>query len=210
MDLKNRYTLLKVGLLAVVIALGLLAGGRPGLGQPQRREIAAMPGVVGYQEGDSSVRELFASAVALLEERDVEGAEAVYRQIIAAEPANAPGYIGLASCRLLENDLEGARQHYRRALDLAPDSTMALLGLGSVAYQEADYAAAQRYHQQALGVNADLADAHLGLGLAAAATHEDTLALTHLERFLQLAPQSNQAEYERTGITEIQSRQAQK
>ncbi len=86
---------------------------------------------------------------------------------------------------------------------------MVLVGLGSVAYQRGDYTTAQSYYQQALAVQADLADAHWGLALAAAARQDDAVALAHFERFLQLAPQSNQAEQARASMREIERRQAQ-
>lgn len=61
----------------------------------EREEIDSLPGGVTYSDFSSSVPELFEAASDLLADGDFSEAEALYRQIINAEPESPHGYIAI-------------------------------------------------------------------------------------------------------------------
>ena len=56
---------------------------------------------------------------------DTQGAIAVLRKAVAADPNDFDAQLALGAVMHTERDLEGARQHLQRALQLKPDSTLA-------------------------------------------------------------------------------------
>ena len=56
---------------------------------------------------------------------DTQGAIAVLRQAVAADPDDFEAHLGLGAAMHTERDLEGAHEHLQRALQLKPDSTVA-------------------------------------------------------------------------------------
>jgi tetratricopeptide (TPR) repeat protein len=201
--MKNKSWIFLFILSAIVFGVFLVNRPKPNINVPPREEIEAIPGAVAYPEGTSHSSELFEQAIAALKEDDIEGAIAVYQQVVEQEPNNAGGYIGLGSCYLMKEDLAAAEQAYQHARTLEPQSTMALLGLGSTAYRQAQYQSAKDFYEEALRIKSDLADAHWGLGLACDALNERAKAIEHFERFLQLAPDSIQAEAVRQRLVEL-------
>ena len=192
-------------LIFLTILIGVLLTTRPksNISSSSRQELEAIPGAVAYPEGMSNSSELFERAIVSHEKNDVEGAIAIYRQVIEQEPNNPGGYIGLGSCFIIKNDLTAAEQNYKHAYTLDPKSTMVLLGLGSTSYRQVQYQSAVDFYAEALRINSDLADAHWGLGLAYEALNERAKAIEHLTRFLQLAPESKQAEGVRQRLEEL-------
>jgi tetratricopeptide (TPR) repeat protein len=153
---------------------------------------------------------LYQEAKALLEKGEVAQAERVYCRIIAAEPNNAGGYIGLGTCLITQWDLAEAERAYKRALELEPNSGMAITGLGSVAYRQGDFKLAVSYYQRVLASGAYLAEAHWGLALAYDALHDGEQALHHYESFLERAPNSNFAGQARAKIKDLRAEKEQK
>ena len=85
-----------------------------------REEIAAVPGAVVSREVTTTVPELYQEAKALLEKGEIAQAERVYRRIIAAEPKNAGGYVGLGTCLITQWDrlcLKVSEQNSVRVVD---------------------------------------------------------------------------------------------
>lgn len=206
MSRKVPLVLFFVAALSVLTVIGVFValqrdGHSPRLG---RHEISSLPGAVSYTEGQTEEPDLFTQAEAQMERNDYSAAEATYRRIIGREPRNAPGYVGLASCRLCRNDLDGADRQYRIALALDPRSTMALIGLGSVAAWRSDFRAAAGDYRAALAIREDVPDAHWGLALAEEGLNDPTDAVRHFRRFLALAPESALAPQARLEISRLQ------
>lgn len=170
---------------------------------PTREEIDSVPGAVSYSESYSGQGELLIEARNKFARQDFAGAEKIYREIISLEPENAPGYIGLASCRLLQKDYDEAEQNYRRALELDERSTMATLGLGAVAVFRNRYEEAANFYQQTLRIDPSNADAHWGAGLAYDRAGKIKEAREHYQRFLQLAPDAGQASQARENLANL-------
>ena len=197
--------------IAAVVGIGLVAflvfrTTLPRHDFDDRREIESQPGAVAYSEGTTTAPELFHEALVLTEKGKISDAEAVYRKVIDREPDNAPGYIGVASCRLAQGDLKEAEKQYRRALSIDAGSSMAMLGLGSVAFQRGDHSTAIDFYRQALAAHPDLPDAHLGLGFSYEEMSDRIHAVEHYRKFLKLAPESNQATTVRAHLSDLQNK----
>jgi tetratricopeptide (TPR) repeat protein len=173
--------------------------------QDKREELKSIPGAADYPEGYSDHPDLILQAKEKLERHDIAGAEELYKKVVALEPENAPGYVGLASCRLLQNDLDGAENNYRQALVLDQSSTMAAIGLGTVAYTRGKYQEAAEYYLKALNIDERNADAHWGAGLALDAAGKGKEAAGHYRRFVELAPDSGQAGLARERIAQLEA-----
>jgi tetratricopeptide (TPR) repeat protein len=200
------YILAKLVIAGLVLALRFVFDG----GARHRAEIPTLPGGVAYGEGFSTVSNWFQEAKSLLGKRDLVEAEKVYRKIIAAEPNNAPGYIGLGSCRFWQEDLEGAEEQYQKALTLNPRSSQALLGLAAVASRFGKHEKAVDFYERVLAVDGMLADAHWGLANNQYELKRNEQALRHYERFLELAPESSLAAKARDRIDQIRQQLARK
>jgi Flp pilus assembly protein TadD len=148
---------------------------------------------------------LYQEAKALLEKGEIAQAERVYRRIIAAEPKNAGGYVGLGTCLITQGDLAEAERAYNRALEFEPNSGMAITGLGSVAYRQGDFKLAVSFYQRVLASGAYLAEAHWGLALAYDALNDSEQALHHYESFLERAPNSNLAGQARANMEKLRA-----
>lgn len=193
---------LAVGLTCVIGAVGCRSSS---VADVRRQEIESLPGTTVYSESYSGQHARLLEAKHKLGQQDFAGAEEVYRTIITLEPQNAPGYVGLASCRFLQGDLEGAARHYQRALELDERSTMAAIGLGSVAARKEKYEEAERFYLRALSIDRTNADAHWGAALVCEASGKDREAKEHYQKFLQLAPDSGQAPSARAKLAELGS-----
>ncbi|MGE3315998.1 MAG: tetratricopeptide repeat protein [Planctomycetaceae bacterium] len=158
-----------------------------------RVEYDSLPGSVSYNEGTSNYPEMYHEAADLTEQGKHSEAEALYRKIIALEPDNALGYIGLGSCRIDQHDLQGAEENYRRAAKLDPKSSMASLGLGSVFLQRDEFEAAIEFYTRALALAPDLPDPHWGLATTYDEMGDRQKAGHHFREFLKIAPDSNLA-----------------
>jgi len=157
-----------------------------------RREINTLPGSVKYSDFTSSVPELYAAVSDILEDGKLSEAEALYRQIISAEPDSPHGYVGLGTSLLYQDRLTEAQEAYTNATRRSPQTPYAYIGLGSVAYSRGDFQAAQQAYAVALELDETNADAHLGMGLALGELEQYDAAIEHLKLFLELAPDTQQ------------------
>jgi tetratricopeptide (TPR) repeat protein len=174
----------------------------------QRQEISDLPGAVIYSNGKSTVSEIYQDAVNLFEERKFEEAESLYRQIIEVETDNPNGFIGLGGSLLYQDRLEEAEQAYLEALDLSPQSVGAMIGLGSVRYLKGRYLEADELYSQVLELDRDVADAHWGRAIALEQLGKVEDAIFHLERFIELAADSQLVGNANLRIEELKATEA--
>jgi tetratricopeptide (TPR) repeat protein len=174
----------------------------------QRQEISELPGAVIYSGGKSSVSEIFNEAAERLGESKFDEAEILYRQIIEIESTNPDGFVGLGGSLLYQDKLEEAEQAYLQAINLSPESVEALIGLGSVHYLQGEYTEADEFYGQALEIKGDYADAHWGKAIALEQLGKVEEAIVHLERFIELAPDSQLASDAHLRIEELKSEAA--
>ncbi|HBG05771.1 MAG: B12-binding domain-containing radical SAM protein [Geobacteraceae bacterium GWC2_58_44] len=105
-------------------------------------------------------------AEALEQEGDLEGALALYRGMVRAEPENPWGFLLLGGLQARVGDFAAARNAYRELLKLVPRHLPAFVALGEIALAAGDPASARRHFARALKL--DPADASALEGLAAA------------------------------------------
>ena len=134
--------------LAILKALG--KAGRKG--RFSRDDFARQRALLGY----SFVTEMLCGE-ALEQEEDWDGALALYRGMIRAEPANPWGFVLLGGLQARLGELSAARSAYLELLKLVPRHLPALLALGEIALAAGDPAAARRHFEEALKL--DPADA---------------------------------------------------
>ncbi|HEY5512741.1 MAG TPA: radical SAM protein [Geomonas sp.] len=110
-----------------------------------RDEFVRQRALLGY----SFVTEMLC-AEALEEGGDWEGAQAVYRGMVRAEPENPWGFLLLGGLQARMGELAGARSAYRDALGLVPRHLPALLALGEIALEDGNAGEAARWFRLAL------------------------------------------------------------
>jgi len=130
--------------LAMLKALGK-AGKK---GRFSRADFAAQRASLGY----CFVTEMLC-AEALEQEGDWDGALALYRGMVRAEPENPWGVLLLGGLQARVGDLQGATRSYLGLLKLVPAHLPALLALGELALAGEDPASAARYYARALGLD---------------------------------------------------------
>jgi len=116
-------------------------------GRFSRGDFARQRALLGY----SMVTEMLA-AEALEEEGDWEGAQALCRGMIRAEPENPWGFLLLGGLLARMGEFSGARSAYLGALELVPRHLPALLALGEIALGDGNADEGARFFQQALEI----------------------------------------------------------
>ena len=116
-------------------------------GRFSRGDFARQRALLGY----SMVTEMLA-AEALEEEGDWEGAQALCRGMIRAEPENPWGFLLLGGLLARMGEFSGARSAYLGALELVPRHLPALLALGEIAMGDGNADEGARFFQQALEI----------------------------------------------------------
>jgi tetratricopeptide (TPR) repeat protein len=153
-------------------------------------QIEQVPGAFKFTEGRTSYPDLYRRALEHLGDSQFEQAGDVYQDLIAAEPENPNGYIGLGTSLSLQGRYEDAEEAYQEALRISPGSVEALIGMGSVSASTGDFSAASEYYTQALDHDPDHPNAHWGLALALHSMGKGEEAMRHLGKILELTPDS--------------------
>ncbi|MDP2312519.1 MAG: tetratricopeptide repeat protein [Pseudomonadota bacterium] len=91
-----------------------------------------------------------ATAQRALDASDLEGAEAAWRQVLAADPGRAEALYGLGWTLHLAAETEAAREAFQQCVDAHPESPLGYKGLGSVAMAEGNPNLARRRFEEAL------------------------------------------------------------
>lgn len=190
-------------LVAALLLLGAVIAVNARRGAGEREELAALPGAYTTPAGASEVPELHQRASRLMRDGRVAEADSVYRRIVALQPDEPAGHLGLGGSRFYLGDLQGAEQAYRAALALDSASSSTLVGLGSVAHRRARYAEAADLYGRAVRHAPDSPDAHWGLAISYEGLGRSAPALQHYERFLELAPGSGFAPAARQQIARL-------
>jgi Tfp pilus assembly protein PilF/DNA-binding transcriptional MerR regulator len=132
----------------------------------------------------------FLEACAAEDRGDPSTAEHLYRQAVDLEPSLAAALTNLGNLMYRQGDTVVARQMYERALELEPAQPEARYNLGNILEDlgETDLAIAEL--RRVCAAAPEFADAHYNLGLMLARVGGATQARHHLERYLELDPDS--------------------
>jgi arylsulfatase A-like enzyme/Flp pilus assembly protein TadD len=104
-----------------------------------------------------------------LELGDAEQAERLAREVIAAQPHHAEGYLILGAALEKQARTRDAVAAYEEAARINPNETASLIALAQISEAAGEVGSAERYYREALDANAPSADAALRL----AALHYD-------------------------------------
>ncbi len=94
---------------------------------------------------------------------DTQGAIAVLRQAVAADPKDFEAHLGLGAAMHTERDLEGAREHLARARELKPDSNLALYEWARLERTEGKSEAAMKDMERVVRTDPNWAQPHIEL-----------------------------------------------
>jgi arylsulfatase A-like enzyme/Tfp pilus assembly protein PilF len=94
---------------------------------------------------------------------NAEQAERLAREVIAAQPQQAEGYIVLGDALALQGRTQDAVAAYEEAARINPNETASLIALGQISEAAGQWEAAERLYRAALESNAPSADAALRL-----------------------------------------------
>lgn len=98
--------------------------------------------------------------------RDIQGAEAIFRELIRANAKEIGAYVGLAQALAARGDLAGSIGAYRQAIALNPRSAAFRAGLADVLQRSGDRVGAMRELQEAVSLEPGNARYRLDLSAA--------------------------------------------
>lgn len=124
---------------------------------------------------------------------DDQTAFVLFEKASEVDPRFLTGRLNKAAVYLGVGDHSRAREELTVVLGVEPGNAQALLGLGLAQRMAGDHGAAQKTWEALLAIDPDSPRAHFNLGLLAMDYQEDqTRALEHLERYLQVAPEGDE------------------
>jgi Flp pilus assembly protein TadD len=185
----DRKRLIGIALIALgIVALGVVNWfvGQLSRGRPE--DLKHFRGQIVYREGthDTERYHLYLGGSEALKRGDADGAEKIYRSIVAKYPEEANSYEALGACLYCRTNYPEARTQYLHALKIDPRSADALYGIGSVAYSQRSNDEAVAYFQKALSISGPDAKSHRVLGLVYVQMGETSNAVFHLRKAIEL------------------------
>ncbi|MFC6644926.1 tetratricopeptide repeat protein [Granulicella cerasi] len=150
------------------------------------------------------LQEMFLRAVRLEEQpATLAEAKALYKEILAADPAHAAAAINLGTIHYNERDFLGAERLYRQATEADSEYALAFFDLGNVLDEMQKLPEAIKAYERALALVPQYADAHYNLALAFERLQEPRRALKHWTAYAQLDPQGPWASHARSQAKRI-------
>jgi len=168
-------------------------------------DIEEVPGPFAFSGGLTLHPDLFTKASHYLSTGQAEKAEATYRELIELEPSNENARIGLGSSLFLQERYDEALVAYKGASYLAPKSVEATIGEATVARATGDLETSLNLYSKAISLDESNADAHWGKAITLAALGRMQPAIAHLERVLELAPETALAAQAQAKIDELEA-----
>jgi tetratricopeptide (TPR) repeat protein len=139
--------------------------------------------------------ELAQRAAAAVSKRDWKTARAAYREMVEADPRNAPALANLGTVEFQMKEYDSAAGHLERALAEKPSMAQTWLTLGMVHYERDDPMRALSAISRAVAEKPDDPRAHNYLAAAAKALGWLGAAESELQRALDLDPQYAEAHF---------------
>jgi predicted aspartyl protease/Flp pilus assembly protein TadD len=129
---------------------------------------------------------------ALLKERRFQDSFDHAARAIASDPLSARAHALLGSVVLATGDFRLSVEEFRTALSLKPDEAMAIAGLAMIDYYENRASACVAGLRRAISIDPDEPDYYFDLGQAAARLRRYKEAADAYERFLVIAPRTDE------------------
>jgi tetratricopeptide (TPR) repeat protein len=124
---------------------------------------------------------------------DEEEAIGAYEKALAGDPALAAAHTNLGNLLFRRGQRGEARTHYEAALALDPDQPEARYNLGNLLDELGEKELARMEWYRVITACPEFADAHFNLAVGFARQGDSGRARTHLERYLALKPDDEQA-----------------
>lgn len=215
---------ISAGLIAPAIALWLLAGCATGTDVPSSRETPAVqkisPGkgvsVVRPADGrkgfvitevssiNGALRKDFASAVAMLNDRNYVKAIDLLQKIIEQSPGVTAPYINIAIAYQRTGKAKQAEEHLKTALSIVPGHPVACNQYGLLYRRSGRFKEAREIYEQALKGFPEYYPVHRNLGiLCDLYLNDPACALKHYEIYRQYKPEDKQV---KMWIADLRSR----
>ena len=171
-------------------------------------QLPELPGALdeGTTTQDGRLSELLTRAADLLRKKELEEAEAVYREVLGLYPQDPDSHSNLGACCYFRADYEAAEEHYRSALALSPHDPRALYGLGCVCLAQGKFDQAKVALERALERGADRAQCVWSLASVADHTRDVRAARRYYAEYLQLSPAGEHREHARSRLVELGER----
>jgi tetratricopeptide (TPR) repeat protein len=136
----------------------------------------------------ATISETFGTALHHYQAGNLPLAEALFRQVLAIEPAHADALHILGLIGLARNQNEAAASFIRRAIEVRPDDAMLHCNLGNALQAGGRLDEAITCYQRALGLQPGMYQAHHNLGQAYQSQYELDQAMACYRRALELKP----------------------
>ncbi|WP_027994468.1 XrtA/PEP-CTERM system TPR-repeat protein PrsT [Simplicispira psychrophila] len=127
--------------------------------------------------------------MALLGQRDMEAALALYQQAVKVQPRYAQGHAAVVQLLLVQGKTESAAQALQALVKVAPGQATTLFWQAKLAYAKNDFKAVQEYTQKLLRLAPDNAYTLELAGMAELGLNNYVQAEALLAKALQLSPQ---------------------
>jgi tetratricopeptide (TPR) repeat protein len=150
---------------------------------------------------------LLRQAELMEDKEDWQEAAVLYQRLVALEPKNPAGHLGLGSAYSQREKYAEAETSYRAALALNPQAARAAYGMGYVAYIRAQYAEAEQWFQRCLQQDPEHLSANYFLGRVHQAQGKDTEAAQRFRAVLKENPFSDRAREAQKRLAEMRRRQ---
>jgi predicted aspartyl protease/Flp pilus assembly protein TadD len=131
-------------------------------------------------------------SLALLKQRDLQGAYDNAARVILLDPLSARAHALLGAATLMGGDFRNSFEEFRTALTLSEDEAMAVAGLAMIDFYENRLELAIRGLRRAAGLDSNEPDYIFNLAQAAARTERYKEAADAYERFLSIAPKTDE------------------
>lgn len=130
---------------------------------------------------------------AAFEMGDYDAAVAAYQALLAKSPDNREARLGVVNVYLMNRQLDEAVAELEQ-LDLtAVNDPVVFYNIGSLFFDQGQSAQAEIYYRQAVDLDPNFADAYMQLGLSLIQQGKMQEAKPHLEKVVELAPESQNA-----------------
>jgi protein O-GlcNAc transferase len=149
-----------------------------------------------------NVNEAIQSAIKHYQERDLQGAEVIYKEILKVQPDNYSVYNNLGHVLREKGELSEAIFCYRKAVEINPDIPMGYNNLANALQEKGQVDEAVKYYQKALDLKPDfdmarnnLAVAYCSIGNIQRGKGRSEEALNSYEEALRANPKFAEAYY---------------
>jgi len=168
--------------------------------------VAVKADVLVVQADNAELKNLIDEGKRLVDNKDYNGAIAVYQQAAKLDPKNARIYANIGYLYTQKGDFSPALDAYRRAIAINPNNSDFYYAVGYIKSNIGDNNAAKEAYRRAIQLNRNNFNAYLGLGVAQTSLSDYQAAMWAYEQAMNL-DKNNPRTYELIGVMFQQKRQ---